>query len=115
MSEVKLNKSEIKEAWGKAFVDLCRHEFIELYRGFIRVQLISPLEYGEGENKGKISYIDLREPTGDDLDIVDEGKGPLGKAWRLVAACTETPENVVRRIGSRDLARCSVVTQLFLG
>lgn len=75
------------------------------------VELRRPLHVDGAEHK----WLHIHEPTMDQLGRARKANTDLAMTARLLADCAQLPPEVVKTIGTRDVARVSEVLNHFLG
>lgn len=78
--------------------------------------VVTPLQYpiDGGEALGKITTVTLRRPTAGDLESMDAAEGNVGKTILLIAALSDLPMAVCRRLDGEDFTALDGVCTRYL-
>jgi len=78
----------------------------------VKLGLVKPIEKENGET---ICELNLREPSGGDLEVLDKHKETetMGKMLHLVSRMSGQPLGVIKRMASRDISTLASLASLF--
>lgn len=79
--------------------------------GSKEIALSSPIKV-DGE---EVRTLTLKSPTVADLRVMDEGKGQIDQARRLIAALANVPPSSIDQMSGEDFLKCSHELVGFLG
>ena len=78
----------------------------------VKIILLSPIKLENGED---VTFLEIYEPTANDLKITDKYKAgeDMKKSIALASRLTKLPESIIGRMKTRDLMVVISTTQLF--
>ena len=85
---------------------------VENEDGSVTLKLRKPLPLAKGE---EVAELRLPRPTAAHLEAMDDAKGEVGKAVRLISSLASIPASAVRRMDGADFLQAQEIANHFLG